>query len=83
MWRPAPFPFRLAYTQPCALRIIVACCVRAPRAARRAPAQVFLACGPMSESYCKPVQDVIEAVTAKGVKAHFLDQVRVLKQGNR
>jgi hypothetical protein len=39
----------------------------------------------MSESYCKPVQDVIEAVTAKGVKAHFLDQVRILKlkQGNR
>jgi hypothetical protein len=46
-------------------------------AAHYGPAlQVFLACGPMSESYCKPVMDVIEAVTAKGVKAHFLDQVR-------
>ena len=31
------------------------------------------------------LQDVIEAVTAKGVKAHFLDQVRILKlkQENR
>ena len=35
---------------------------------------VFLACGPMSESYCPPVRDVIAAVTAEGVKAHFLDQ---------
>lgn len=35
---------------------------------------VFLACGPMSETYCEPVQEVIGNVTAKGVKAHFLDQ---------
>jgi hypothetical protein len=35
---------------------------------------VFLACGPMSETYCAPVQQVLAAVTAKGVKAHFLDQ---------
>jgi len=35
---------------------------------------VFLACGPMSETYCAPVQDVLAAVSAKGVKAHFLDQ---------
>lgn len=36
--------------------------------------EVFLACGPMSETYCAPVQDVLSNVTAKGVKAHFLDQ---------
>jgi hypothetical protein len=35
---------------------------------------VFLACGPMSTSYCAPVQQVITAVTGQGVKAHFLDQ---------
>ena len=35
---------------------------------------VFLACGPMSEFYCDPVQEVIANVTARGVKAYFLDQ---------
>jgi len=35
---------------------------------------VFLACGPMSELYCDPVQEVLRRVTAKGVQAHFLDQ---------
>jgi len=36
---------------------------------------VFLACGPMSETYCTPIMNVIKAVTAKGFKnAHFLDQ---------
>ena len=36
--------------------------------------QVFLACGPMSETYCTPVLNVIKNVTERGVKAHFLDQ---------
>jgi hypothetical protein len=35
---------------------------------------VFLACGPMSDHYCDPIQAVIKNVTARGVKAHFLDQ---------
>jgi len=35
---------------------------------------VFLACGPMSESYCAPVQQVITNAQGAGVKAHFLDQ---------
>ena len=35
---------------------------------------VFMACGPMSEVYCKPIENVIAAVKAHGVKAHFLDQ---------
>lgn len=35
---------------------------------------VFLACGPMSTRYCDPVRSVIKNVTARGVKAHFLDQ---------
>ena len=36
---------------------------------------VFMACGPMSEVYCSPIQNVIKTVQAHGVKAHFLDQV--------
>jgi len=35
---------------------------------------IFLACGPMSETYCTPVMEVIGNVTAMGVKAYFLDQ---------
>ena len=35
---------------------------------------VFLACGPMSNQYCDPVMEVIKNVSARGVKAHFLDQ---------
>ena len=35
---------------------------------------VFLACGPMSTHYCDPVHEVIANVTARGVKASFLDQ---------
>jgi len=34
----------------------------------------FLACGPMSDEYCDPVFKVIANLTARGVKAHFLDQ---------
>ena len=37
---------------------------------------VFMACGPMSEVYCPPIQHIIKTVQAHGVKAHFLDQVR-------
>ena len=37
---------------------------------------VFMACGPMSEVYCPPIQQIIKTVQAHGVKAHFLDQVR-------
>ena len=36
---------------------------------------VFLACGPMSTTYCAPVARIISMVKAEGVKAHFLDQV--------
>jgi len=39
---------------------------------------VFMACGPMSEVYCKPIEQVIQTVKAHGVKAHFLDQVQCL-----
>lgn len=35
---------------------------------------VFLACGPMSTSYCDPVHEIITAAAATGIKAHFLDQ---------
>lgn len=35
--------------------------------------QFFLACGPMSEAYCDPVQWVIDAAKANGIKANFLD----------
>ena len=34
----------------------------------------FLACGPMRESYCEPVQQVISNLDKQGVHAHFLDQ---------
>jgi len=34
---------------------------------------VFLACGPMSETYCDSVQQTLVNATAMGVKAHFLD----------
>jgi lysophospholipase L1-like esterase len=34
---------------------------------------VFLACGPMSNIYCEPVQQVLATVKAEGVLAHFLD----------
>ena len=34
----------------------------------------FLACGPMTDEYCDPVFNVIANLTARGVKAHFLDQ---------
>ena len=33
----------------------------------------FLACGPMSSAYCGYVQNVLQQVTASGIKAHFLD----------
>ena len=35
---------------------------------------VFLACGPMSETYCEPVAAILKNVTGRGVKASFLDQ---------
>lgn len=35
---------------------------------------VFLACGPMATQYCDPVNQVIQNVVSKGVKADFLDQ---------
>ena len=38
------------------------------------PFHAFLACGPMSETYCDPVHSVIANLTARGIKAHFLDQ---------
>ena len=34
----------------------------------------FLACGPMDEHYCDPVQWVIAQAQAQGVSAYFLDQ---------
>ena len=39
----------------------------------------FLACGPMDEAYCGPVQWVIAELTARGKPAHFLDQRGILK----
>jgi len=36
--------------------------------------QVFVACGPMSETYCGPVQAVLANLTSRGVRATFLDQ---------
>jgi hypothetical protein len=38
----------------------------------------FLACGPMSSSYCPEVHAVIGNLTAMGIKAHFLDQTPFL-----
>ena len=35
---------------------------------------VFLACGPMRESYCEPVQQVLTDLDKHGINAHFLDQ---------
>merc|ERR1740130_1474524 len=35
---------------------------------------VFLACGPMSTHYCAPVLQVVQNVSAQGVRAYFLDQ---------
>ena len=35
---------------------------------------VFLACGPMRETYCEPVQQVLANLGKQGVHAHFLDQ---------
>ena len=43
---------------------------------------VFLACGPMTDEYCDPVQKVIANVTARGVKAHFLDQRGFINKTN-
>jgi len=34
---------------------------------------VFLACGPMSETYCDSVQQTLANATAMGVNAHFMD----------